>query len=485
MMEQNERLRTVVTTDGEVDDMNSWIRCLLYSNEYDLEGLVLTSSVYHYAGDPSKGVEPYRWTGEQWVSEFVQLYKEVYPNLCIHAQGYPNPDELLKKIKIGNIANVGEMDYQTEGATYLESLFMDDDERTLYVQTWGGTNTTARALKNIEEKYKDTPEWKEIYQKVSQKVAIYIILNQDASYDDYIAKHWPDLLIINDVFNFWQFAYAWKMHAPELNTRLEAKWMKENIKFNHGPLLEKYALIGDGNYLEGELYDEQRGIDAYLEKHPEYQRYDFISEGDSPSFFYLFDFGLRSIENPSFGGWGGRFCLNQQHRYVNDALDYNPYTKRYEAEYTLERWFDDIQDDFKGRADWCVATQYDQVAHYPNIILGQPEDIYAEAGQEVILSVKATDSNQLPLTYRWWRYFEADSYNINNDHPVESSEMAGMVFGKYQLGEPDERVVIKNNDQDRCSFIVPEDSVGTILHIILEVSNGTFKRYARTIVHVI
>lgn len=34
--------RTVITTDGEVDDMNSVIRFLLYSNEMDLAGIVLT-----------------------------------------------------------------------------------------------------------------------------------------------------------------------------------------------------------------------------------------------------------------------------------------------------------------------------------------------------------------------------------------------------------------------------------------------------------
>ncbi|GGH84068.1 hypothetical protein GCM10007362_38250 [Saccharibacillus endophyticus] len=43
--------RTVVTNDGEVDDMNSMLRFLLYSNEMDLAGIVLTSSVYHYSGD--------------------------------------------------------------------------------------------------------------------------------------------------------------------------------------------------------------------------------------------------------------------------------------------------------------------------------------------------------------------------------------------------------------------------------------------------
>ena len=48
-----------------------------------------------------------------------------------------------------------------------------------------------------------------------------------------------------------------------------------------------YALMGDGRMIDGEQYEKQRGTDDYLKEHPEYQRYDFISEGDIPSFLYL------------------------------------------------------------------------------------------------------------------------------------------------------------------------------------------------------
>ncbi|MGN1183485.1 MAG: nucleoside hydrolase-like domain-containing protein, partial [Faecalibacillus sp.] len=41
---KQEKARTVITTDGEVDDMNSVIRALLYSNDMDISGIVLTSS---------------------------------------------------------------------------------------------------------------------------------------------------------------------------------------------------------------------------------------------------------------------------------------------------------------------------------------------------------------------------------------------------------------------------------------------------------
>ena len=48
---QTPKPRTIVTTDGELDDVDSFIRLLLYSNEFKLEGLIVSSSQWHYKGD--------------------------------------------------------------------------------------------------------------------------------------------------------------------------------------------------------------------------------------------------------------------------------------------------------------------------------------------------------------------------------------------------------------------------------------------------
>ena len=45
------KARLLVTQDGEVDDMNSLIHTLLYANDFDLEGIVQSSSKLHYSGD--------------------------------------------------------------------------------------------------------------------------------------------------------------------------------------------------------------------------------------------------------------------------------------------------------------------------------------------------------------------------------------------------------------------------------------------------
>src|SRR5918993_2649231 len=43
--------RIVVTCDPELDDNNSLIRFLLYSTDFDVQGLIYTSSAFHWKGD--------------------------------------------------------------------------------------------------------------------------------------------------------------------------------------------------------------------------------------------------------------------------------------------------------------------------------------------------------------------------------------------------------------------------------------------------
>lgn len=489
---KQEKVRTVITTDGEVDDMNSVIRALLYSNDMDISGIVLTSSMYHYSGDEENGVEPYRWTGTQWIYDFIDDYDSVYENLKSHDEEYPTAEYLRSVTKIGNISDKGEMEKETDGSKFLEELFLDNDERKLYVQTWGGTNTTARALKSIEEKYKNTEEWNKIQEKINNKLVLYIILDQDESYNEYIAKNWPNIEIINDRSNFWHFAYAWQMHSDELNDTLKSDWCYENLVKDKGPLMENYALIGDGKVIEGELYDELRGTEDYLNKNPNYSKYDFISEGDSPSFLYLIDTGLRSLEDPSYGGWGGRFNNSSNLLYENTSLDYNPYSNQYEAQYSLSRWFTDIQNDFAARIDWCLSDNEDNINHAPSVRVEQGIDINAKPGEKVTLTAKGEDIDKDNLTYKWWRYFEADTYEdsiINTDEEVNLvGDLQIDITRKLGNDEKVNTIEINNADKNEMSFIVPEDAKkGDTIHMVVEVQDDgkhQLKHYQRVIITV-
>ena len=45
------KIRTVVNTDMESDDLASLVRYILYSNDLENQGLIYTSSKYHWEGD--------------------------------------------------------------------------------------------------------------------------------------------------------------------------------------------------------------------------------------------------------------------------------------------------------------------------------------------------------------------------------------------------------------------------------------------------
>lgn len=482
----NEKARTIITTDGEVDDMNSFLRYLLYSNEFDTEGIILTSSVYHYAGDDEKGIKPERWTGEKWIPYLISEYGKVYDHLKVHGEGYPTPEYLQSIYHVGNISFKGEYEQETDGSRFLENYLLEDtDERPLYIQTWGGTNTTARALRSIEEKYGHSPEWSTIKKRIEEKVVIYIILDQDDTYSEYIAKKWH-IKVINDKFNFWYFAYLWKYTNYNLTRKLNHDWQKKLVN-NFGSFLANYALIGDGRVIDGENEDEQRGIDSYLEKNPEYERFDFISEGDSPSFFYLINNGLRNSSDPTFGGWGGRFVEKSSTLYTNEALDFNPYTKRYESAYTLTRWFDDIQDDFIARAAWSATDDFDKVSHYPIVDIDMNLERDVKPGERVEYTVCAKDLNGRKLYYKWWIYDEASTYNAHEHLEAKQEDIEGFLIGynAEPLADSYHKIRIKNENQPTVSIDVPKDiSDGQTIHVILEVKNDgehPLKTYRRII----
>ncbi|WP_448059705.1 nucleoside hydrolase-like domain-containing protein [Cellulomonas hominis] len=406
------RPRTIITQDGEIDDMDSLVRFLYYSNEVDLEGIVYSSSRYHYRGDPEAGVAPFRWTGTEWLDEYIDEYEQIYPNLVKHAEGFPTPDHLRSIYKIGNVDNVSEMTKDTEGSEFLEQIILDDGD-PVHVQTWGGLNTLARALKAIQDDYSATPEWPALQKKISEKLTIYNILNQDATLADYIRPNWPDLKIIDNQSQFWSFAYQWARRVPaQYQYTLQADYMVENFLTGHGELLEGYHSWGDGQAIPGENPGEDRwSPDATVNPQAQFprsgrQQYDFISEGDSPSYMYLFDFnGLRQRENVSYGGWGGRFDATTW----LDTTDINPATGSADRSYPQTRWVEEIQDDWAARADWGV-TDYSGANHIPQAAVAEGLDLTVYPGKSVTLHGSATDPDGDDVALDWWQYKEAGTF---------------------------------------------------------------------------
>ncbi|MCL6543902.1 MAG: DUF1593 domain-containing protein [Bryobacteraceae bacterium] len=360
------RPRVIVTTDGEIDDRCSFIRFLTYANEFNIEGMIYSSSRFHWLG--------HTWSGVEWIHAQIELYSRVYDNLKKHADGWPSPDELRSKVYVGNISNVGEMELDTPGADRIVKVLLDDQPGSVYLQAWGGTNTIAKALAKIQKEHPDQMD------KVSRKAVIYIIHDQqDETFRKYIEPNWPKLQVLVSIRQFGAIAYDWRRLIP-LPHRIffERPWLVGNVISDRGPLAG--------------AYESENGA--------------FRSEGDSPSFMHQIEVGLRSLEHPSYGGWGGRF-VEEKPGVTNvwrDAQDDGDVYK------PIWRWAEAFQRDWAARADWCVKP-YREANHPPVIRLAVPKDIAARPGSTVRLSVAgSSDPDGDTLRYSWWQYREPGSY---------------------------------------------------------------------------
>lgn len=451
-----ERPRVIVTSDGEIDDECSMVRFLLYTNDMEVEGIITSSSQYHWRG--------HNWAGDNWIDPLLEAYAKVYPNLVKHDKLYPTPEYLKSVTLLGNVDAEGEMEKVTPGSEHIvKVLLAESDQRPIWIQAWGGINTIARALKTIEEKHPEKME------EVAKKIRFFFIWEQDSTYQDYVRPHWGKFnipTIIADQFE--AYAYRWKMVLPiEMQKYFVSSWMKTNILENHGPLTALYKAHGKTD----------QGFDDG----------DFRSEGDSPAYFHNIDTGLRNMESPDWGGWGGRYLKVRENTWLdpvpfagyqypegrwftNNAWGRNSLregTKTTEAqrkEYfkPMWMWADALQNDFASRADWCVKS-FKEANHPPKVKLKTALNIKVKASETVKLNAKGTtDPDGDKLTYHWWQYVDPSSFKGN--------------------------IEITDSDKQSVSFIVPKDAKwGQTIHIICEVKDsGTpqLTRYQRVVVEV-
>ena len=449
------RPRVIATSDGEIDDECSMVRFLMYANEWDVEAIITSSSQYHWQG--------HKWAGDDWVQPYLEAYTKIYPNLVKHDPRYPSPDYLRARTLLGNVKAEGEMDAVTAGSQYIVKVLLDEaDDQPVWLQAWGGPNTIARALKTIEEEHPEKMAY------VAKKIRFFFIWEQDSTYQDYIRPSWGKYnipTIISD--QFIAVAYHWKKIIPkETHKFFDGPWMKENILENHGPLCSLYKAHkeGDEGYVDG----------------------DFRSEGDSPAFMHTIVTGLRSIESPCWGGWGGRYVKVRENTWldpVHQAGYQYPEGRWYSStawgrervrkdiqddkelmEYLkpMWRWSEAFQNDWAARADWCVKS-YDEANHQPVVKLAHSCDLKVRPGETVALSAKGTtDPDGDELAYRWWQYQEADTF--------------------------DGTIEIKDAGKQEASFTVPDDAgKGKTIHVICEVTDaGTppLTRYQRVVLTV-
>jgi hypothetical protein len=438
--------RVLVLTDieNEPDDAMSMVRFLTYSNQWDVEGLLATTSTHQ------------RDKTAAWrIRQIVRAYGQVRNNLLLHEKGYPDTSYLLSVIKDGlptyGMTGVG-AGKDSEGSEWIIKVVDKNDARPVYIPVWGGANCLAQALWKV--RMTRTPVELE---KFVAKLRVYTISDQDDT-GPWIRKNFPSLHYVVSPGHFERGAYhyaTWSgISGDNLNNYggadfriVDNPWLDENIRKNHGPLGAQHP-------------------------HTEY-----IMEGDTPSFFNLIENGLSDPEHPDWGGWGGRyewytprtrkwFYEPETRPIWTDAEDEVIGTdgKTYLSnKASIWRWRQAYQFDFAARMDWCVKP-YKEANHPPIAALGHANNLSVKSGEKVNLSAEGSkDPDGNALSYEWMYYREVGTY--------ESSRPLG----------------IDNRTMKTASFIAPNVTLPETLHLILAVTdNGlpALTRYQRVIVTV-
>lgn len=464
--------RVIVTTDMEVDDMNSTIHLALYLNLLDVEAIVYTSSQYHFQGDGvhtlaevnphwrTKGVRSYEgekiqgpdpeagaltqyrrfpegWIERLWDNE----YREAYPFLAANAAAagepaFPTPEELLSRTYVGNVAFEGDVREATPGSDVIKAAILDDDPRTLWLLSWGGMNTIVRALMSIAEEFEGTPEWSAVQAKVCEKVRVMGVMDgvgQDNSWLDHGVQLFPDLKLLRVPFSYAGYVDA-KFAQPDSIELFKAPWPERMLTTGNGALMARYMLYGDGKHYEGEPQKYQFGEHATVDWGIPgvgplvFDSGDFMAEGDSMTYIPLIRFGLRGAGEAGFDTVLGKLFRDGEPapagapNFTNMADAFKPKTGN------PNPFLRAYQEDFAGRAAWC-AHEADACNHAP-VITDVSADATAAPGERVRVSAAASDPDGDELVSRW-SLFAPDgttaweASGLEAEFPVPADAVAG------------------------------------------------------------
>ena len=511
--------RVVITADPELDDNDTLIRAMLYTSDFNVEGLVYQESTFHWKGDgkgttqfrPAWGVNraktcpegctSYRWPfpdQEAFIDHIVDAYAKAYKNLKVHDPDYPDPAMLKSRIKWGNVDFEGDFSRDTDGSNLIKSLLMDDKPGPLYVTAQGGQSTIARALRSIYVEYHGKPQWNSLKDKVSHKLVIIPFGDQDGTYNSYIKPNWPDVAEWSLAMVEYGYGIRRSLSAENM-VYVSGPWTRANV-LNQGPLGALYRVWQDGVVMDptdtfGFSADKLREMGRQAQ-----EKDSFISEGDTPTFLNLLNNGLRA-QNGRWGGWGGIWrdgagpmmniiqidgALSPDDSGVAPGLapagTKNPNvpditnapapqnrpqgmmrsTLPADVLALNNRFFVASQNDFAARLKWSVTPNFKDANHEPNLSVKGGLDRVAKAGSTVVLQGIASDPDHDVVKVMWWQYKDAGSY-----------------VGTVRIANPDS---LKTN------VVIPADAkAGDTIHLILEgTDSGTpaLTRYQRVVITV-
>lgn len=399
--------RVVIETDapgGDPDDEGSLVRFFLYLNEWDVEAMIGTRS----AADSRLEL-----SGKQRILQFVDDYASVYPNLRLHADGFPEPESLRKRV-LQSYAG-------SEARDAVIAILDTDDPRPVWYLDWGtneddGVPTALRQALDFLQANRSPEIYRGLVSKV-RYVELYLrdfVGHHRYALGFYMDTFWPDM-------DGGRWYHRWR----PLTIQAGGMDLDRDIKQNHGPLTANYTIP---------------------------------KEGDTMAFMHLIPNGLHDPAHPEWGSWSGRYSYNSEFGmwWCDQRDTWNGSRSR---DNTLARWAAHFQNDFRSRAEWCVANSREMANHAPVPALNGEvsRDVIqfdVEPGTTFSLSGEgSTDPDGDELQYQWFHYLEAGSY----PNPV----------------------VLRGETTSQVQVEIPADAGVKTIHVVLQVTDSGQPRLTR------
>lgn len=446
-----EKTRLIIMADmgNEPDEEQQMVHMLMYSNMFDLEGLVACSGKYLHDGrtGPKGRVHP------ELFHKLIDGYEAVAGNLEKHASGWPEANFLRSIVKSGTskygIAAVAEGN-STEASKLIEAAILRDDPRKLYIVGNAGTNSLAQALVDL-----DLSRSQEQMDALCAKLIVFENGAQDNS-GAWIASKYPAIAWHRSNRQTYCYGgpgrgkkiegpYTWEPFPRTAEG--QGEWSREHIQTNHGEL--------------GALFPDRI-----------MKTWHFIEGGGTIPWMGLANHGMSDPEHLCWGGWSGRFSRTKHKniwsRHAPEKADEQQYGHfhMFEADSEKEKWTDPghnetyegamvpvwrfrraMFNDFRARMDWCV-NDFNEANHNPVAAVNGDEGdeiIRLQVKPGLLLSLDASSSSDPDgddLLFRWWVYQEAGTYSGN----VSLSNPAG----------------------SKTEVTIPSDATGKEIHVILE-----------------
>ena len=420
--QKDTRPRLLVLTDigGDPDDEQSIRHLLVYANEFRIEGLIATSD-----NIPRKGYKHQIRT--DLLVKAIKDYGKVRDNLILHAPNYPTAGSLLKVVHGGQV-NRGvenlEIGKETAGSKHIIGA-VDSSDELLYITIWGGAHDLAQALLDI----KSTRSPKKVKSFV-KKLRVFAISDQDAwnsskmGTGKWIRQNFPEInyiepgpITMNSMDASFRGMYqndsrgsteTLPLVAAGIENLNNDKWIKENIN-NWGPLGAGYP-----NDVHQNPPSERNIIG--------------IKEGDTPSWFFVYQNGLNNPEFPEWGGWGGRYVTAGESYYTDAEDDHwsGIMNVGLRQKWTIARWREAYQNDFAARMRWNLLP-YEKTNHNPVAIVNNDSSrhiihLKVKPGETISLDAgKTYDPDGDKISINWREYNEvsvSDVGLINSNEAV-------------------------------------------------------------------